>query len=78
MKCQESLDIKIATAMILLYFENSAIPSLYFLFLLFERVPAISPLVTMEEPVNPDSQQEDIGVCVLLVLGVFAVKQVRK
>ena len=66
------------TAMILLNYVNSAIPSFYFLFLLFERVLAISPLVTMEEPVNPDSQQDDIGVCVLLVLGIFAVKQVRK
>ena len=64
--------------MILLYYENSASPLFYFLFLLFERVPVISPLATMEESVNPDSQQEDIGVCVLLVLGIFAVKQVRK
>ena len=64
--------------MILLYYENSVSPLFYFLFLLFERVPVISPLVTMEQPVNPDSQQEDIGVCVLLVLRTFAVKQVRK
>ena len=64
--------------MILLYYENSATPLFYFLFLLFERVPVISPLATMEESVNPDSQQEDIGVCVLLVLRTFAVKQVRK
>ena len=64
--------------MILLYYENSPSPLFYFLFILFERVPAISPHVTMEEPVNPDSQREDIGVCVLLVLGIFAVKQVRK
>ena len=66
------------TAMILLYFENPAIPSFYFFFLLFERVPVISPLVTTEEPVNPDSQQEVIVVCVLLILEIFAVKQVRK
>ena len=64
--------------MILLYYENSASPLFYFLFFLFERVPVISPLATMEQPVNPDSQQEDIGVCVLLVLRTFAVKQVRK
>ena len=64
--------------MILLYYENSASPLFYFLFLLFERVPVISPLATMEESVNPGFQQEDIGVCVLLVLRTFAVKQVRK
>ena len=64
--------------MILLYYENSTSPFFYFLFLLFERVPVINPLATMEESVNPDSQQEDIGVCVLLVLRTFAVKQVRK
>ena len=54
------------------------VPYFTFFFLLFERVPVISPLATMEQPVNPDSQREDIGVCVLLVLRTFAVKQVKK
>ena len=64
--------------MILLYYENSPSPLFYFLFILFERVPAISPHVTMEEPVNPDSQREDIGVCVLPGFGDFRCQAGKK